>query len=175
MPKKNTPYSIFDTDKVTAGFAASQLYQGINRSALIMQTSRLNKRLSNLNAAKLELDAFEAEQFGLSRSARYVSETDAVVGAQRAALADADVDVTRGTARQIQRQSRFTSFLNQLAFQDEARNRAYGLREAAASVRLEGDIRGADAAGRAEAETSKGYFGAVSTLLSGYAFAQGGG
>jgi len=132
--------------------AALQLWQAHEQSERIDDVAEETARANEANADLIEIDAHAAEQDGFTQSSRYQSTIDTTVGSQRVAFASQDVDVSSGTAKAIQEETRLIGFLNQQAIQTVARNKASGLRMQARNVRIgasltraQGDVNSASA------------------------------
>lgn len=150
------------------GVAALQIWSGFQQAEMIRQQAELQGRINELNASFAELDAFEAEKMGYTESARYQTVIDATIGEQKVAYAADNVDVTSGTAAEIQAESRFTGFLNQLDLQKQGQERARGFRTEARNIRfgtmMQRSQAGIDAAGIQRSAILSG----ITTGISGY-------
>jgi hypothetical protein len=139
---------------------------------MIREQAGLQNRINILNAEYAELDAYEAEKMGYTRSARYQSVIDATIGAQRSAYAAEGVDVNFGTAAEVQAESQLAGFLNKLDMQKEARQRALGLKVEASNIRLGAGMQRSQAEMQAFGALMGGITGAASTAF--YAGAESG-
>ena len=147
------------------GVGAFQLFSGLQQSNDILEQAKLSRRIGQLNAKNFELEAFEAEKFGFTESARYKSVIDKTIGSQKAILASQGVNVHTGTAAVIQAESKLTGFLNQLDIQQAGRNKAKGLRFQASASRMGQSFDQAQAAANASAARVSGVANASSTYL----------
>ncbi len=120
--------------------AGLQLYQGYTQAVQMETQGQITKRLADMNAAFLEIDAYETEKFGHVQAAQHQSTVDQTIGSQRTAMAAADVDVSFGTAADIQTESRITGLLNIIDIKNAARQKARGIRNEASNVRLGGQM-----------------------------------
>lgn len=117
-----------------------QLYSGYRQSQMIMDQARLTNKINDANAKFIEMDAWEAERMGFSESARYQSVIDKTIGEQKVAFTEQNVDLTFGTVKDVQDQTKLTGFLNTLDIQTQARNKALGLKFQASNLRLGGQM-----------------------------------
>jgi len=148
--------------------AAFQIFSGRNQSDAILGASALQNKIGELNAQYTEIDAWEAEKFGLTQAARYKNVITQTVGKQKVAFAAANVDVNSGTAKAIQDESRLAGFLNVLDIQKAGREKANGLKIQASNIRLGNDINRIQAGANASAAQTQGLIGAAGTALKGY-------
>ena len=151
-----------------------QIVNGFGQADAIESNARLNQQINDMNADFIELDAFNANAMGFSESARFASIVDRTIGAQRAALAGAGVDVTTGTAKEIQKEAKLIGQLNILDIQQKAHNEAYGLKVKAVSVRLQGEVNAAAASANASAARTTGLLSGVSTGVSAFSLRESG-
>ena len=151
-----------------AAVGALQIWNGLQQADSIMFNADLTRQINRANAENLELEAFKAETFGFTQSARYQTVIDKTLGSQKAAFAGQGVDVNTGTAAALQAESRFTGFLNQLDIQQAARNKAKGLRQKASNTRLQGLMSQIQSEVDANAARIGGVVGAAATFASGY-------
>ncbi len=145
--------------------AAFQAASGLQQADLIRQQAGVTDAINQLNAKYTDIDADNAMKEGYTESARYQTEVDKTVGAQREGFAADGVDVNYGTAAEVQADTRVTGFLNNLDIQNQARAKALGLRQQASNIRLQGSM------GRSQAELNAGGAttqGIASGLQSGF-------
>lgn len=116
--------------------AAYQVISGYQQAETIREQARLKKQIDDINADDAELDAYKAEQYGYTESARYQSVVDQTVAGQRAAYAANNVDVSYGTAAQKQNETRLTGYFNMLEMQRRGKERALGYKREARNIRL---------------------------------------
>ena len=155
-----------------AGVAALQVWSGLQQAQMMRRQAKLTEQLNEMNARFAEIDAYEEEKFGYSEAAAYQTQIDATVGQQRVAFAAQGVDVSFGTAAQLQAETRLTGFLNTIDIQNQARAKARGLRNEAANIRLGSYMGRSQAEINASAAQTQGILGAVNTgvtAVSGYA------
>lgn len=154
-----------------AAFAALggfQLWSGLQQAELIMGSARLTNQINEANARFIELDAYEAEKFGYTQSARYQATIDKVLAQQKSAFAASDTDFTSGVAAELQAETKLVGFLNVIDLQNEARKRALGLKTQASNVRLGIGITNAQAQMNAFAAQVGGITGAARSGLAAY-------
>ena len=159
-------------DPLTAYYiamAAYQLFSGVQQADAMRQQGEMNRAIGEMNAKYAEMDAWEAEKYGYTQSARYQSVVDATIGDQRAIMAASDVDVSYGTAKEVQEESKLTGILNQLDIQQSARKKALGIKVEAANMRLAGNLGQSQANMNANATMNAAYGNVISTGVSGYA------
>lgn len=149
-------------------FAAFELVAGAQQAETIRANAQLQKRVNDLNAGFADLDAYNAEQAGYSRAARYQEVIDKTVGSQRTAEAANNVDVNFGTAAELQSETKLTGFLNQLDIKQSASMQALGYKNQANNIRLQSIVSGNNAEGAANAAVNNSLFKAGTTLVSGY-------
>ncbi len=153
---------------VTAALGGLQMWSGLQQAEIIKGQSDLTQNMANMNAKYAEIDAWEAEKYGYSETARYQTVVDQTVGEQRAALAASNVDVGFGTAQEIQQETKLTGFLNQLDIQRQARAKAMGLKIEASNYRLQGAFQGLQGESQAAAARNAGIMNGLRTAVSGY-------
>ena len=150
------------------GSAALQVWAGLEQASSIMFNADLSAQINQANSENLELEAFKAETFGFTQSARYQTVVDKTIGSQKAGFAAQGVDVHSGTAGVIQAEARLTGLLNQLDIQQAARNKAKGLRQKASNTRLQGIMGELQAGSDARTAIIGGIAGASATAASGF-------
>lgn len=159
-------------DPITIGLLVAgglQVANGFQQAEAIRNQSQIRSQINELNSKYLELDAFEAEQFGFTQTARYQSVVDKVLGDQVTNLAAANVDTTFGTAAAVQQETRLTGFLNALDFQRAAQQKAKGLRLQASNARLGNSFQEFEAESQANTAEFTGIVGGLTTGISGFA------
>lgn len=158
-------------DPITGAAIASSIFQiwsGVQQAETIRANAALSKEIADMNAGYAELDAYNAEQDGLSQEARYQSAIDQIVGSQRVAFAAADVDVNFGTAKAVQEESKLAGFLNRLDIINQAHKVALGYKNQARNIRISGAMGMAQANYNAGAVQNAGIMQGVSTGISGW-------
>lgn len=151
------------------GVGALQLYSGFTQARMFRDQARFNKRIADMNAKWAEHDAWEAEKYGFTESARYQSLIDKTVSEQRAIMASKNIDVSTGTAKELQEETKLIGYLNQLDIQNRASLQARGLKNEAGNLRLGGRLGIAQAEAQAGSAILQGIAGAGTTGLSAYA------
>lgn len=150
------------------GLAALQVYSSFQQAEITRQFSNLQSRVGALNAQFAELDAYKTEQAGYSTAARYGSVVDKTIGAQRSGYAEQGADVSYGTAKNVQDQTRTVGYLNQLDMIRQARERALGIQRTAINYRLGATTAQTQGSLDAGSMETAGVLQAGSTALSGY-------
>lgn len=148
--------------------AGLQLAGGYFASQNIKEVAKLNKEISDMNAEFADLDAHDAELDGLSARASYQSVIDQTLGKQQAELTAAGVDVTYGSAADIQKETRFIAELNKMEVVKQAQEQSLGFKRQARNIRLGGFLNEQQAKGQAADVMFNSAAGAASTGLSGY-------
>lgn len=126
---------------------------------------RAENALADQNAGFLDAQAADALARGAIDESRLRTDTSRLGGAQRAALAAQGIDLTDGSAADIQDETQLMGELDALTVRNNARREAWGYRVEAWDMRQRG--RAADAAGRAGQSSASLQAGA--TLLGGAA------
>lgn len=148
--------------------AALQVWSGFQQAEMIREQAKLQAKINELNAGFAEQDAFEAEAMGYTEAARYQSVIDATIGDQKVAFASQDVNVTSGTAAAVQKESRFTGYLNQLELQKQGRERAQGFKNEARNIRFGSAMQRSQSAIDASGAERNAVIGGLTTGISGY-------
>lgn len=120
--------------------AGLQVWSGLQQAEMIRDQAALNDRINKDNAKYLDMDAWEAEKFGYTQTARYASIVDQTLGKQEAVFAAQNIDSSVGSAAAIKEESKLNAFLNTLDIQRQARAKALGLKVQASNVRLGSDM-----------------------------------
>lgn len=156
-----------------AGLAGLQLLSGFHQAEMIRRGAKLQQAINNMNAEFAEIDAYDAEVAGFTEAGRYESVIDSTVGEQRAGYAAQNVDVNFGTAKEVQEETKFTGFLNQLDMLRQGRERAKGYKTEARNLRLGGQFTRMQGDMDASIAIRSGVVSAAQTGLSGYARSKG--
>lgn len=152
--------------------AGYQIISGIQQGETVRAQAQLNQQIDEMNAQYAELDAYRAEQSGLSQAARYENVINAISAKQKVAFASQDVDINFGTAKAVREESKLNGFLNQLDIKNHAHQVALGYKNQAAGLRLQGVMGIAQANYNASAMQNAAILGGAKTIvgnLSGYA------
>lgn len=128
-----------------AAQGAFQIMSGLQQAEMMRESGKLAREIAEMNARFAEIDAYEAEKFSLTESARYQSKVDQTVSDQRTGMAAQNIDITSGTAAAIQEETKLTGFLNTLDIEAQGRARAMGLRRQAGNIRMGGSQSNAQA------------------------------
>lgn len=153
---------------VIAGVAAFEVVSGVMQADTIREGGKIQKAIDEMNAQFAEVDAYHAEQDGYTKVARYQSEIDKTIGAQKVGLAAQDVDISFGSAAEVQADTKLTGFLNSIDIRNQAHAVANGYRDQARNLRLHGSQAASQADLNASATTSAAVLGGAKTLASGY-------
>lgn len=151
-----------------AATGAFQIVSGLQQAELMRESGRFAQQVAEMNAQYAELDAYEAEKFALTESARYQTQIDSTISDQRTMLAAEGVDITSGTAKAIQEETKLTGFLNTLDIEAQGRAKAMGLRRQAASFRIGGAQNVAQANINASATRANAVVGGIGSGLNAY-------
>lgn len=147
------------------------------------KVAEANAQLSDYNAQVAELQSEDALDRGHDEESRFRSQVRGAIGAQRAAFAGGNIDVSFGSAVDVQADAAFLGEMDALQIRTNAAREAWGFKVQATNYRMEADIRRREgdnivaagvynaaamrAQGRA-AQTSS-LWGAAGTLLGGTA------
>ena len=148
---------------------ALEIFRGFQDAEAIDSTARVNRLISQINVDRLEYEAYERERYGQELALRQVGEADKVIGAQRAAFASKGVDVSGGTARAVQAESRLTARLNAIDIEENARRQAFGIRRRSVDLGLTSRLLDVGTS----AKKSRAISGAISSGLEFYMLSQG--
>lgn len=148
--------------------AAAQVISSYQQADSIRESAKLQRKIDELNAEFIDIDAYEAEKAGFSESARYQNVIDSTVSDQRVAYASQNVDVSFGTAAQVQAETKLTGELNILDIQKNAYNKALGLKQQANNVRLGSKFSSIQSDLQANSVQTAGLLNAGATYASGY-------
>lgn len=151
-----------------AAKAGFDLWSAFQQAQQFRDAAELQARQDEMNARIKEQEAYETERFGFEQAAAYQKNVREVVSAQRVQFAAQNVDVSYGTAAELQTEAQETGQLNTLDLINQARLAARGVRNesnqfllAASARRRQGEINAAGA-------IMQGVGQAVSTGMSGY-------
>lgn len=148
---------------VAAGAAGFELINGLQQAELIRKQGDLANRIAEMNAQYAEQDAWNAEVDGFGQVARYEHQIDDVLADQKATYAAKNVDINFGTAKEVQKETKLTGFLNTLDIKNQAHEKAMGYTREARNIRLQGAMNQGQTALRASATQSAAVVGAASS------------
>ena len=151
-----------------AGLAGLQLAGGYFASQNIKETAALNRDIAEMNAEFAELDAYDAKLEGVTQKAKYQKEIDITLSEQQAAMTAADIDVTYGSAAEIQKETRFIAELNKMEIDKQAEEQALGYKREARGIRFNSFLEYQKAKKEAASVMFQSAMGAAKTGLSGY-------
>lgn len=152
-----------------AGLGAFQVISGFHQADSIRRQASITKKINEMNAQFIEVDAYEAEKFGFTEAAAYQTDIDQTIGSQRAGYAGQNVDVNFGTAAEVQGETQLTGFLNIIDIKARARAKSLGLKRDAITMRLNGQMQGQQAAIQAGNAQLQGITNAAQVGISAYA------
>lgn len=155
-----------------AALAAAQALSGMKQAEDIRMSQDLTNHLNEINARYAEYDAYEAKKFGDTEVARYQPNIDNTVAAQRAGYASEGVDVSFGTAAEVQQETKMTGALNIIDIQNQARMKALGFTQQARNLRQSGSVANAQADINAHSAEVSGILNAGATGYRGYTQSQ---
>lgn len=150
------------------GLGAFEVISGLQQADLITRQADLQQRVAKLNAKYAMLDAANAREEGYSASARYQDVIDTTVSTERTNQASEGVDVSFGSAKEVQTQSKLNGFLNQLDIQNQANQKAQGYENQATNYLLQGASAEAQGAISAAGATTRGTIAGLTSGLRGY-------
>lgn len=147
------------------------------------QVSEANAGLADYNAQIAELQSEDAVDRGFEAESRFRTQVRGAIGAQRAAFAGGNIDVSFGSAVDVQADAAFLGEMDALQIRTNAARESWGFKVQAEDYRRRGDImrREGDnivAAGSYGAESTRqqgraastaANFGAAGSLLGGTA------
>lgn len=116
---------------VYGAMAGLQLLYGVQQANAIQKQAELSKQLDQFNIEQAQLDAYLAEQDGLTQMARYQNVIDEINAAQRVQFTAADIDPNFGSAKEIQQESQVNAALNLLDIQFNAHQKSMGYQKEA--------------------------------------------
>lgn len=150
------------------GLAALQLAGGYFASQNIKDTAELNRDIAEMNAEFAELDAYDAKIEGYTAEAKYQSIIDKTLSDQQAIMTAAGVDVTYGSAAEIQKETRFLGELNKMEIEKRAQEQALGYKREARSIRFGSFLEYGQAQAKADAVMFQSAIQAAGTGVTGY-------
>lgn len=153
---------------VYAILAAAQMVNGFQQAEMIKKNAEINQSVAEMNAEFSDLDAYKANNAGLSEAARYQTVVDSTLAAQKTAMAAQHVDINYGTATDIESDSKITGMINVLEIQRQGREKALGYNVQGINTRLGGVMGKLQGQLDASSAQSRGILNAVSTGISGY-------
>jgi len=145
-----------------------QVYNGLQNADMIRANAKLTAQIAEINAKAREADAFNATADGETDVARYAAVVDGIGAEQQANYAAADVDITFGSAKDFQEESKLNGFLNTLDIREQAHAKALGYQREARSIRLQGAMGQLTSEASAIATRNAGFLNAGATLATGY-------
>ncbi len=153
---------------VLIALAAGQALSAMKQADEARSAADLQNALNEINARYIDYDAYEAEKFGSTEVAAYQPQIDQTIGAQRVALAAQNIDTGYGTASEFEKETKLTGALNVIEIQNQAREKAAGLRQEAANLRRGSSVQKDQANMNANASETAGLLNAGATGYRGY-------
>lgn len=151
---------------VAVGVAAFQVVSAAQQAETIRENAELSKQINEFNSEQALVDAFHAEQDGLSEVARYERDVTHTLASQRVAYAVNNVDSNFGTAADQIAETKLVGFLNAATIKNNANAKAQGYVDQARNIRLSGGSAYAERQAQAGATENAGLMNAASTLAS---------
>lgn len=148
--------------------ASAQAIGGSRNAEAMRRQAKIQQQIAELNAQYMEIDAFRAEAAGITRANRYSTMVTRTIADQRLAMAASNVDMTSGTAKAIQTESKAIGDLNMIDIIEQGQMQAYGLRMQALNTRSQSQFNREAAMANADATAEGGFISGVSTFASGY-------
>lgn len=150
------------------GVAAFQLISGAQQAEGIRANAKLSKQVADMNSEYAKIDAWKAEQDGLSQEARYQGVVQQLESKQNVANAVNNVDSNFGTAAEQKADTQLTGFLNALDIKNNAHKKALGYESESRNLKISGLMSEVQAKFNAGATQSASVLSAASTAASGY-------
>lgn len=149
---------------IKAGNAAER------EGAAQQQVQESEAQLADYNASIADQQARDSIERGADEEARFRTSVRGMIGSQRAGFAAGNIDVSYGSAVDVQADAAFLGELDSLTIRTNAAREAWGYKVNATDLRQQADIarkggRAALEAGRVRKSASR--WGAASTLLGG--------
>lgn len=162
-----------------AGDTAAQAQEKAGAAAKAASESQ--GQLADYNAEIAELQASDALERGAEEESRYRQQVRGIIGQQRAGQAAANIDVSYGTAADVQADAAYLGELDALTVRTNARREAWGFKVQAEDLRYRGVIARKEGAAAEEAAragatgtraaagaaATQSYLGAAATLIGG--------
>lgn len=124
----------------------------------------------DFNAAVAELQSADAIERGAEAEAKFRQQIRATIGSQRAALAGGNIDVSFGTAADVQADAAYLGELDALTIRTNAKREAWGYQVQAANYQKQAEVTrkaGDQAIATGAAQASAANWQAAGTLLTG--------
>ena len=160
-----------------AGSTAVSVYSQRKQSKAAKKAGEAQKAASesqaqvlDYNAAVADIQAKDAIERGAEQESRFRSQVRQTVGAQRAAFAASNIDVSFGSAVDVQADAAYLGELDALTIRSNAAREAWGYKVQATDIRKRAEIARKEGVMMAEAgrqQASAYNWAAAGTLLSG--------
>lgn len=153
---------------VYAGLAGYQIYSGMQQAAAMRRQAEMQRKIDEENAKLAEVDMWQAEAFGQTQMAEYQKTIDQTQASTIVSAAAAGIKV-EGSLRDVAQENQFNGFLNQLAIQNQAQERALGYKRQAAGIRGQSALNYNSAISKAGAVQTASLIQGLDTGITGYA------
>jgi hypothetical protein len=151
----------------TVGQATGSLTSGFLGAGAANAQGRIQQRTAELNAQFAELRARDAIKRGEKEVKRFQQASKQLVGRQRVALAAQGIDVSTGSAREIQEEVATATTEDILEIRNNAWREAFGFRFEAENIRSEGALARLQGSSQATASLLTGGLGALDAFQTG--------
>lgn len=151
-----------------ATVGAAQAFAGAKAAEDMKRQARMQQKINEINAKYMDIDAFNVRNAGVAQAGRYETTVTQTIADQRLAMAAANVDITSGTAKELQTEARLIGDLNQIDIVEQGQMRAYGLENQARNLRLSSEFATQAAIAQADAMAERGFIQGAMTFASGY-------
>lgn len=149
--------------------AGTGIASGYSQSNALRLQSSFDQAAAEENAKLLERQAVDAEKRGGQDASLIGRRARQIVGEQRAKLAAAGVDVSRGSALDLQTETETMSEMDKLMARNNAAREAYGYRREAIATRAGASVQSMAARGAARSTLLQSYTsGAKDITLGAY-------
>jgi hypothetical protein len=153
---------------VLLALAAIQGFSSYKQAEATEGAARLQKELDNIDAGYIDYDAHEAEVFGVTEGVRHQTYINKTLSEQQSVFAAQGVDVSYGTAKEIQDETRLVGTLNVIDMRASGIMKSIGLKRKAQAMRSGANMQYEQTTMNAKARENAGYIEAGSTAFRGY-------
>lgn len=150
---------------------AAQMVAALGQAQSARMKGKFEQQQALMNAQMAELQAQDAVKRGNKEAAGHLKKTRGMVGSQRAAIAAQGIDVSEGSAMDIQTETMEMGIADAQTIRNNARREAFGFRTQSSNYLAQGNF--ASLASKFEARSTL-TAGAVGSLVSGAKMAAGG-
>lgn len=149
---------------------ASSLAGGVSQSQALKAQGDFSQYQAEQNARLAEAQAEDATKRGAKEASRLQRQTRGVIGAQRAALAAQGIDISSGTAADIQAETAQFGIDDASTIRQNAIREAYGFQREAINTRAQGQFDRISARSQASSTLLTGGLSAIGHGVSGFNF-----